>query len=415
MATIKYQLLSKSEICPIYLRLSVGRGVTPRAKTGLQINSKDWSSKTGFPKQNSADNKNLLYQLQELSSHVFKSLNQASANGELIDKGWLEKTINVFFKRTTIDEVNENLIDNIDRILQNASTRPNGKGGFGVSKTRIDTLKGLKSSLLDFGAKGKRIKDVNKKFAQGFHNFLLQEKKYSQTTAVKKLADLKTVCYDALQNGIEVHPQLQGIKTTKKERPKPIVLSEEELQLIRELKIPNKRLDNARKWLLLGCSVGQRGGDLLRITEDNIRELNDFKVIEIQQEKTGKKVVIPIVADAVEIVNDGLPHPISIQKFNNYIKELCKLAEIDKLVEGSKRKSIKDSNGNSVIRDVEGSYPKHELVSSHICRRSFATNLYGKLPTHLIMSVTGHKKESTFLAYIGKSNIDFAKEFASYF
>ena len=35
MATVKYQLLSESENAPIYLRLSVRRGLTPRAKTGL--------------------------------------------------------------------------------------------------------------------------------------------------------------------------------------------------------------------------------------------------------------------------------------------------------------------------------------------------------------------------------------------
>ena len=55
MATVKYQLLSESENAPIYLRLSVRRGLTPRAKTGLYI----FHLKTGvlhrtFPKTTSA-------------------------------------------------------------------------------------------------------------------------------------------------------------------------------------------------------------------------------------------------------------------------------------------------------------------------------------------------------------------------
>ena len=41
MATIKYQILSKSENAPIYLRLSIKRGLSPRTKTGLHINPKD--------------------------------------------------------------------------------------------------------------------------------------------------------------------------------------------------------------------------------------------------------------------------------------------------------------------------------------------------------------------------------------
>ena len=34
-------------------------------------------------------------------------------------------------------------------------------------------------------------------------------------------------------------------------------------------------------------------------------------------------------------------------------------------------------------------------------RRSFASNYYGKIETPLLMHITGHSKESTFLTYIG--------------
>ena len=37
---------------------------------------------------------------------------------------------------------------------------------------------------------------------------------------------------------------------------------------------------------------------------------------------------------------------------------------------------------------------------------SFATNHYGKLPTPVIMSATGHTTEKMFLAYIGKTPKD---------
>ena len=41
MASIKFEVLSNSQTAPIYLRLSVKRNVTPRAKTGLYIDSKE--------------------------------------------------------------------------------------------------------------------------------------------------------------------------------------------------------------------------------------------------------------------------------------------------------------------------------------------------------------------------------------
>ena len=47
--------------------------------------------------------------------------------------------------------------------------------------------------------------------------------------------------------------------------------------------------------------------------------------------------------------------------------------------------------------------PKYEMLSSHDLRRSFATNYFDIVPTSILMNLTGHTKESTFLEYIGKS------------
>ena len=60
-------------------------------------------------------------------------------------------------------------------------------------------------------------------------------------------------------------------------------------------------------------------------------------------------------------------------------------------------------------------YEKCELVSSHIGRRSFASNNYGIIPTSFLMYITGHTTEGMFLTYIGKSNKDIAMELTSYF
>jgi len=46
------------------------------------------------------------------------------------------------------------------------------------------------------------------------------------------------------------------------------------------------------------------------------------------------------------------------------------------------------------------------MTSTHTARRSFATNHYGKLPTPVIMSATGHTTEKMLLAYIGKTAKD---------
>jgi hypothetical protein len=103
----------------------------------------------------------------------------------------------------------------------------------------------------------------------------------------------------------------------------------------------------------------------------------------------------------------NFPSALSAQKFNKHLKDLCKIAKINQPTEGAK---VKDKTG----RKEPGIYPKHELVTSHICRRSFASNFYGEIPTALLISITAHATETQFLEYIGKTTNDYAIQIAEY-
>lgn len=67
------------------------------------------------------------------------------------------------------------------------------------------------------------------------------------------------------------------------------------------------------------------------------------------------------------------------------------------------------------FRKVSGTFPKYELMTSHICRRSFATNLYGHIPTPVIMSITGHATETQFLTYIKKTTAENAEVLRNFY
>lgn len=54
-----------------------------------------------------------------------------------------------------------------------------------------------------------------------------------------------------------------------------------------------------------------------------------------------------------------------------------------------------------IKRKETGIFPKYAVIASHDLRRSFATNFYSKIPTPLLMNMTGHSRETTFLKYIG--------------
>ena len=68
----------------------------------------------------------------------------------------------------------------------------------------------------------------------------------------------------------------------------------------------------------------------------------------------------------------------------------------------------------TIHRKVMGIYPKHELVSSHICRRTFATLLYGEVDTMTIMKITGHQTERQFLGYIKITPKEYAEKLKAY-
>jgi integrase len=415
MATIKYQLLSNSETVPVYLRLSIKRGLSPRAKTGLHIKPQNWSS-SNYPKTNTPTNKNLKSTLQKLETYILDEVNNANTKGEIINIKWLKYQIDLFFERITENKQSELLTDAIQSIIDEAPTRKNGKGGIGLSKSRVNAYNSLKNILTDYQNQNSfKVKDVNVKFAKDFLKYLLNTKKYQKSYALKKIADLKTVCNDASFYGIETSTQLKKIDSTKTKNENILYLNPKELKAIEEVVLLNDALKNARKWLLLGCNIGQRGGDLLNLNETNFITRNGLEVIELKQQKTDKNVTIPVLEKTKEIIKSGLPYKISIQKFNKHIKDICKIAEINELIKDSKITVIEKGKGNKQKRKVSGLYPKWELMASHVCRRSFCSNLYGILPTPLIMSISAHSSEKLLLNYIGKDSLDFAQQIADFY
>ena len=122
---------------------------------------------------------------------------------------------------------------------------------------------------------------------------------------------------------------------------------------------------------------------------------------------------INLTLDILGKRNGEFPRAISDQKYNDYIKIVCREAKITQKVNGSVISETEPESG--IYRKETGVFEKCDLVTSHIGRRSFATNNYGTIPTSFLIYVTGHSTEAMFLNYIGKSNKDIAMELTNYF
>ncbi len=410
MAKVSYRLRGKSSI---YIRFTAGRGKSFEKRTNLTIAPNKWSEKTGMPKTRNAtaEDKNLKTTLEKLSTFIYENFNKAIEQGNDVTGKWLQHQLDVFFGVVDETGVSNKVTDHIKEIIRTAKTRENTKGGIGISKDRVQKYKLLAEVFKEFqGNKNYKIKDLSKIVFDKFRTWLLETKKYAPSTAYKKVRDLKTVCLDAMAKGIEVSPTLHGVKVgvlkTYDKETDIITLSFEEIEKIETLVLTKDSLINARKWLILACYTGQRGGDLMKLKQSDFKYHRGKMVIDIVQGKGNKPVTIPALPKVQKVYDEGLPYPISLQKLSDYFKELGKLAEINTPTMGLKR-----ING----RGVKKLRPKYEYLSTHVGRRSFATNHYGILETPFIMAVTGHSREDTFFRYINKKGNPHLDAFFDYY
>jgi integrase len=189
-----------------------------------------------------------------------------------------------------------------------------------------------------------------------------------------------------------------------------------EIHKIYNHKFDNDYLDNARDWLIISVWTGLRVSDLLTLTKKNIED----GFIKKDTLKTKFPVIIPLHNQVKAILDKrkgSFPRKISDVKYNKYIKEVCKEAEITEIIKGAKMcsKEIKlEGKKKKIHRKKFGKYPKYELISSHVGRRSFATNHYGKLDTLTLMKITGHKTEQMFLSYIKITPSEYAFKLKEY-
>lgn len=410
MATIKYLLQSESANVPIYLRLSIAKNKSYKRKTGIFISPRSWSIATGYPKQNDVKNKNLSVKLRELEAFIYDNINTSETSLKVLDGNWLEQKIKEFHGYKEEDS-KEFLAEYCNYFL---GKMRNSQKSVGTVKKYYTIVKKL-SEYEQFVSKKHLVEEVDLSFREKFMDYLSEQDKLSMNTIGRYLKFVKTICLDADKNGIPVSKQLPFFMGFTEETP-TVALSLNDLEKIKNVELKESKYEITRDWLIIGCYTGQRVSDLLRMSSKMIQNIQDFDFIVLNQKKTNKIVQIPIHPEVRKILNRRKGHfpPLFTNNlessktfFNRYLKTLCEKAVVDELVEGN----LYDEETG---RTKKGLYAKHKLVSSHICRRSFATNFYGnpKYPTPILMNITAHSTERQFLEYIGKKPIDYSLQLA---
>ena len=188
-----------------------------------------------------------------------------------------------------------------------------------------------------------------------------------------------------------------------------VVLTNEDMNKIRKVSLQEKNyLSNVRDLLILSTLTGLRYSDYSRIKPEHLKQdEGSFKTLLIRQEKTNDFVELPLTLEAEAIINklfSGEVHPVSNQKMNAYVKELCKTAEVNEPFE------VHKFQGKLKVTKRQ---PKYELITTHTGRRTFATNLMQRgVPALTVMKFTGHRDYKSFTKYVNipkKAEMDLVK------
>jgi site-specific recombinase XerD len=173
-----------------------------------------------------------------------------------------------------------------------------------------------------------------------------------------------------------------------------IALTQQELTKLINMKLPSIKLEHVRDAFCLSCLTSLRYSDLKNLKKSDIH--GDHAIVTTI--KTKSQVYIPLAEDAIKIINkySDTPTPYAIpvvsnQKMNDYLKEIGGLAEINQPItiiryQGSER--------------IEKTYPKYELISTHVGRKTFISLAFEKgARSEIIRQVSGHKNPKVFDRY----------------
>ena len=417
MATVNFLYRSSKPEAKLTLRLLFRHGGTDYVfaeNTKISVSKEYWSKYHKAQRISDVKFSNIRYEVNnkiyEIENYILNEFEKCNPTD--VNKKWLSSQMDNFYNPKKNEVIPLDLVSFFDYYI-NYRKNDLSKALFLKNSTIRDKLKEMQI----FRKQTIYITDVNELFMNEFVDYY-KYKNYAHNTVQREFGFIKTVCKKAKFLGLEISHQLDAL-TIKPKEVKNIHLTFEELDKINNTEFKSvktkvatythKELVDAKDWLIISAYSGQRVSDFMRFTNDMITVKDNRKFLEFTQQKTNTKMTISIHNKILEILEKrgfNFPDRINDQRYNLLLKEVCKQAKIDNIVFGG----LMIDN-----RIVSSDYKKYQLVSSHIGRRSFATNFYGILKTNQLKNMTGHSTEKMLLTYIGKANDDIAVEVAEIF
>lgn len=374
----------------------------------------EWDSE----KQIAIGNDELNIHLQQLKVDILKSYNKDFCRGELINKQWFQKTIKNSFMRpkSEIGLVSPDYsiyvsdfalywLKNYAPQWKVSTKKIMGKPAINQYKKFIETLNEYENIIGD----KLQLRNTTKKDIEGFIDWLDSEN-YQTSTIERNIGRLRFFFNRAIELDIQVSKSFkERIYFDLDNDIEVVYLNEQEIkQIIDKDFYYDNELNIAKENFLLGLHTGLRISDFLKLDMSNIKDGN----FSLKTKKTQSKVIIPIHPIVAKIIDSNfgnLPPKLSSSDFNKHIKTICQICKIDNVIYGK----LFDKE---MRRKKIGYFEKYKLISSHVCRRSFATNNYEKVSKEVLNAICGWSKKSNQSEHYNKtSKLEYAEIMRSKF
>ena len=205
----------------------------------------------------------------------------------------------------------------------------------------------------------------------------------------KTVGQLKSVMEEGRKLRYHTNLAYKDWKVTK-EYPDLPALTQDEVDRVWEVELTSTMEQKARDLFIIGIYTVARFSDYSRVCDDIIHD----GMIHFVHKKTSTPVYVPVSPRVRAVLdrNGGRAPVLSSQKFNDAIKEVCRKAGIDTVIEHCVSKGD---------RHITERVPKWKLITSHTARRTGATILRRIGATEReIMLIGGWSNEQTLERYL---------------
>jgi site-specific recombinase XerD len=388
MSTINFYLdkPDRKKQCPILLSY-ITRGKRFRYYTKLKVEENFWDatrqeikkSKVGFGEMNS-----LLESLKETIKQIER---EYLFKKEILSIDQLRQRFDVAIGRQKSTDDFHSVFNKYLDVSANTKTEGTVKA-LRYAYRKLCTFEKLNKYELSF-------ESINKNFYDLYMNYLINDCKYLNNTVGRFVKVLKFFLNYATDIGINTNMQFRKFKVLDEEVDL-IYLTNDEVMRIFNLGIADESLNAVRENFCFECFTGLRFSDVRKIENVHL----EGNVLRLKTQKTKTAIAVPLNQFALQLIernkgkyeNRPLPPCFSMQKTNDYLKDLSRLAEMNDPVHIVKYSGAKR---------VDFNHLKHELVTTHAARRTFITlSLEKGMRPEIVMQIVGIKKWETFKRYI---------------